>query len=460
MSVLPPKPPGRGGRIGALRFLALLRKDILSAQSPRLYRAKMAEFRTPFFRSYVVNDPGLVRTVLQDRPDDFPKSPHLAGVLGPLLGNGLFLSEGADWARQARTVAPLLEIEPRRALPHVHWAGQAALARLETLENRAAPVALEAFCRRLTADVMFRLLVSRPVEEDEAAQLLAVFDAYQASAPLVSLAAVFPRLRRRAPALKPATREAARELRKMVARLVARHRGARAKGKAQGDLVGRLLEARDPETGLQMEKVELVDQVTTLLLAGHETSAAALAWMLYLLALHPAEQAAVAEEAERALSGGSADHAVLSQLERTRAVAREALRLYPPLPMLLRETAKPELFRGRDIPAGAQIVISPWHLHRHEGHWPDPDGFRPGRWSDPAQAEARKAAFLPFSAGPRACPGAGLAMAELVLLAAMICRDWALRPAGPRPRPFARLTLRAEPPLSVTFSPRRRSDGS
>ncbi|WP_108258763.1 hypothetical protein [Mangrovicoccus ximenensis] len=121
MTGLPPKPPGRGGRIGPLRFLSLLRKDILSAQSPRLYRAKMAEFRTPFFRSYVVNDPGLIRTVLQERPDDFPKSPHLAGALGPLLGNGLFLSDGADWARQSRTVAPLLEIEPRRALPCRRW---------------------------------------------------------------------------------------------------------------------------------------------------------------------------------------------------------------------------------------------------------------------------------------------------------------------------------------------------
>ncbi|WP_108257570.1 cytochrome P450 [Mangrovicoccus ximenensis] len=137
-------------------------------------------------------------------------------------------------------------------------------------------------------------------------------------------------------------------------------RGSRpAKGKPQADLLGRLLEARDPETGLPMEKVELVDQVTTLLLAGHETSAAALAWMLYLLALHPAEQAAVAEEAERALSGGTADHAALSELVRTREVAREALRLYPPLPMLLREAACPERFRDRGIPAGAQIVICP-----------------------------------------------------------------------------------------------------
>ena len=451
---LPPKPGGRLGRAGPLRFLWLLRRDILSAQSPRLYRAQMAEFRTPFWRSCVVNDPGLIRTILQDRPADFPKSPHLVAALTPLLGKGLFLATGTDWDRQARIMAPLIEADPRRALPQVHAAGQAALSRLAAQEG---PLPLDRFARHVTADVMFRLMASRPIEEDEAAQLLATFERFEGSAPLVSLAAMFPRLSGRWPSVKPATRAAARDLRKLVARLVARHRLGRIKGQVQRDWVGRFLTATDPETGAPMDKVELVDQVTTLILAGHETTAAALAWALYLLALYPAEQAAIAAEADRVLGDSPADPA---GLERTRRAVRETLRLYPPLPMLLRESNCPVRFRNRDLPAGAQMVISPWHLHRHAAHWPDPDAFRPERWGDPAQAAARREAYLPFGAGPRACPGAGLAMAELTLLVALILRDHVLTPHGPGPRPRARLTLRSDPPLQVTASPRRRNAGS
>lgn len=460
----PPKPKSRSGRIGVLRFLQLLRRDILSAQSPRLYHAQMAEFRTPWFRSYVVNDPKLLRTILNDRPEDFPKSPRMAAALSPLLGKGLFLAEGADWQRQTQMMVPLIETEPRRAFPQIHEAGQAAMQRLQANHKSGETLALEPFCRRITADVMFRLLFSRPITDDEADQLLSVFDAYEASAPLVSLGAIFPRMRRRAPVIKPATAKAARALRKMVAQNVARHRLAWIKGNGQSDMVTRLFETEDPETGAPMNKVELVDQVTTMLLAGHETSAAGLAWALYLLALNPAEQTGVAEEAERALSGTTVDRSVLSMLGRSRDVVRETLRLYPPLPMLLRETRCPERFRGRDIPQGAQLVVSPWHLHRHDRHWSDPDEFHPGRWSDPEQAAPRREAYMPFSSGPRACPGAGLAMAETTLIMAMMCRDWVLRtnvtPSHPASQPMARLTLRGAPPLRVILTPRRRSDGT
>lgn len=456
----PPKPHSRGGRAGVLRFLWLLRKDVLSAQSPRLYHAQMAEFRTPLFRSYVVNDPKILRVVLQERPEDFPKSPRMGAALRPLLGDGVFLAEGEDWRRLSAMVSPLIEAEPRRAFPHIYWAGQAALQRLEDSHQSGASLALEPLARRITADVMYRLLFSRPITDEESGQLLACFDAYEASAPLVSLGAVFPGLRGRSPAVKPATEDAARGLRKMVARAVAHHRRNWLKGKAQGDLVSRLFEARDPETGDPMSKVELVDQVTTLLLAGHETSASALAWALYLMALNPVEQTAVSEEAERALAAGRPDRSALSRLDRSRNVVRETLRLYPPLPMLVRQTTRPERFRDRDIPQGSQIILSPWHLHRHQRHWDDADAFHPGRWKDPTQAAARRAAFMPFSSGPRACPGAGLAMAETTLVLSMICRDWVLRPEATLSRPMARLTLRGAPPLSVTVAHRRRSDGT
>ncbi|MEM8555022.1 MAG: cytochrome P450 [Pseudomonadota bacterium] len=457
---IPPKPRPRPGRIGALRFLHLLRKDILSAQSDRLYRAKMADFRVPFFRSVVVNDPKLVRTVLVERPRDFPKSPHLIAALQPLLGKGVFLANSEDWSTQARTVRRTLELDPHRAMPHILWAGQAALARLEARPHVRDPVSLEPFARHVTADVMVRLLFGRPITDQEITRIMDVFDTYQASAPLVSLGAIFPSLQGRWPLGSWAAEAAARELRKTVARWVARHRLAWVKGKNPSGLVTRLFNAKDPESGAPLSKVSLVDQVTTFLLAGHETSAATLAWALYLLALNPVDQAAIAEEAADVLGSGTVDRSMLPRLERSRDAVRETLRLYPALPMLLRETTKPETFRQRRLPVGAQVVISPWHLHRHVDHWTDPDAFRPSRWRDADHTQARRDAYLPFGLGERSCPGAGLAMAETILLVSLICRDWSLRPTQVAPRPFAKLTLRAEPGLMVTVTPRRRSDGT
>ena len=175
-------------------------------------------------------------------------------------------------------------------------------------------------------------------------------------------------------------------------------------------------------------------------LAGHETSASALAWSLYLLARDPDAQARVAEEAAAFLTDPC--FAGLSKLPATRDVFREALRLYPPVPMMVRETTKAERFRNRDLPLSAQIVLSPWHLHRHERFWRDPDAFDPGRWRE--EGVPAKDTYMPFSAGARVCPGAGFAMAEgAVLLAALVGRFRFETVEGAEPVPVAHLTVRA-----------------
>src|SRR5690606_18021053 len=143
---------------------------------------------------------------------------------------------------------------------------------------------------------------------------------------------------------------------------------------------------------------EMVDQVAIFFLAGHETSASALAWTLYLLATHPEAQAEVAREARAFMADPG--FAALSKLRFTRDVFREALRLYPPVPMMVRQTTQPERFRDREVAPGAQVVLSPWHLHRHERIWPDPDAFDPGRWARPETKACQRDGYMPFSAGP------------------------------------------------------------
>ena len=200
---------------------------------------------------------------------------------------------------------------------------------------------------------------------------------------------------------------------------------------------------RDPETGQGFDTDEMVDQVAIFFLAGHETSAAALGWALYLLALFPEWQERVAAEAAEVLGPGCPDLAALKRLAVTRDVFRETLRLYPPVPMMVREAACPVRFRDRTVPKGAQIVLSPWHLHRHERLWERPDEFDPGRFATENGQACLRDAYIPFSAGPRVCTGAGFAMAEGPLMLALLVRAFRFEPVPERPAmPVAHLTVR------------------
>ena len=176
-----------------------------------------------------------------------------------------------------------------------------------------------------------------------------------------------------------------------------------------------------------------------LLFGGHETSASALAWTLYLLALYPEWQDKCAEEAAEF----GENFSDLSKLKSTRDVFREALRLYPPVPMMVREATQPESFRNRSIATGAQIVLSPWHLQRHARIWDDPDEFQPERWSSDGSKDAIRNAYMPFSAGPRVCTGAGFAMIEGVVLLTRLLQSYRFETvAGQEPVPVAHLTVR------------------
>ncbi len=438
---LPPKPAARAPRVSLWRHLRLFRTDILSAQPARLYRAWMAEFRTPFFRSVLVNDPALLRLVLNERPRDFPKSERIGAGLRPLLGASVFLTNGAVWVSQRRIMDPAFEGgKLRESFVAMRAAGEAAVARLAPLADGRA-VEVEAQASHAAADVIFRTLFSIPIEHETARATFGAFHAHQRSQPLLNLAAFvkgpswMPRLHSRE------TRHTARRIRALIAGLVAARAAALATGEAPPDLATKIMTTPDPETGERFSPQEMVDQVAIFFLAGHETSASTLGWTLYLMATHPEVQDRAAEEAI-AFSG---EFSGLSKLKLIRDSTREALRLYPPVPMMVRETTRPERFRNRALGRGTQVVLSPWHLHRHERFWDRPDAFDPDRWNRAETKDSARRAFLPFSAGPRVCPGAGFAMAEAaVLLAALLARYRFEAVEGDVPVPVAHLTVRAK----------------
>lgn len=412
MSPPPPKPAPRPDKVSLLRYLRLFRRDILSAQPQRLYRAWMAEFRTPFFRSYMCNQPELVDLVLKQRPDDFPKSERISEGLRPLLGNSVFLTNGEVWKRQRRIIDPAFEGgRLRDTFPAMWQAGQAAVARMQGLATGEA-VEVEAHTSHAAADVIFRTLFSIPIEHQVATEVFDQFREHQRTQPVLNLGAFvplprwFPRFHRRR------TKQTAQVIRQLITQLTTERMLAIRAGDAPDDLATKIMTTADPETGVRFDTEEMVDQVAIFFLAGHETSASALAWALYLLALYPDWQDRVAEEAAVLASPVQPEFSVVKKLQVSRDVFRETLRLYPPVPMMVRENTCPEQLRDRTAPAGSQIVLSPWHLHRHERLWERPDEFDPTRFETENGKSCLRDAYMPFSAGQRVyrrrfCDGRG-----------------------------------------------------
>mgnify|MGYP005847833325 CR=1 FL=1 len=455
MTLVPPKPAHRAGGASLPAYLRAFRADILSAQPERLYRAWMAEFRTPVFHSFLCNDPALVAEVLGAAAERFPKSRRIREGLKPLLGESVFISNGPTWAHQRRIIDPAFEGgRLRESFPAMLEAGRAAVARLAPMADGRA-LEIEAETSHAAADVIFRTLFSIPIGDDVAARVFAAFRAHQKAQPLVNLGAMLP-LPSWVPRLHSRrTRRTARTIRDLIGRLTAARMDAIRAGSAPDDLATRILTTPDPETGRTFDAGEMVDQVAIFFLAGHETSASALAWALYLLACAPDWQARVAGEARAVIDPDRIHFSALGRLTAARAVFREAMRLYPPVPMMVREAARPERFRGREVPVGSQIVLSPWHLHRHERLWEAPDEFDPGRWETANGREGLRRAYIPFSAGPRVCPGAGFAMAEGPLLLALILRAFRLAPVeGCVPVPVAHLTVRGRDGIRLRLTPR------
>ncbi len=453
--MIPPKPISRPDRVSLWRYLRLFRQDILSAQPERLYGAWMAEFRTPFFRSYLANDPALVQTILRDRPRDFPKSDRIGEGLRPLLGQSVFLTNGPVWDHQRRIIDPAFEGgRLAHSLPAMWDAGHAMVARVLEQIGDGKVIEIEEIASHAAADVIFRTLFSIPIEDSIAAQVFHEFRAYQRSQPILNLAAFVP-LPRWFPRFHRAeTKRAAKRIRVLITQLVDQRREAIANGSAPDDLATRIMTTPDSDTGECFTAAEMVDQVAIFFLAGHETSASALGWALYCCAAAPKWQDRIAQEAS-ALT----DPKEVKRLTTSRDVFRETLRLYPPVPMMVRETTRPETFRKRPIPNAAQLVLSPWHLHRHTKLWDDPDTFDPSRWQNDQTRQSARDAYMPFSAGPRVCPGAGFAMAEGPLLLSLLLRAVEVTPvAGKTPQPVAHLTVRARDGIWLNAQPRRRVD--
>ncbi|MEM6307812.1 MAG: cytochrome P450, partial [Pseudomonadota bacterium] len=241
MGVKPPKPLSRTERVGPLRYLRLFRQDILSAQPEKLYRAWMAEFKTPFFRSFMINEPALIQQVLNERPQDFPKSNRVGEGLRPLLGNSVFLTNGNVWERQRRIIDPAFEGGRLRQIFPAMWAAaDASVARLAPHATGQA-IEIEEHTSFAAADVIFRTLFSLPIEDRVALQVFHAFKAHQRTQPILNLGAFFklpgwiPR------GFRHKTRTTARDIRQLITNLTMARMDQITAGNAPDDLATKIM---------------------------------------------------------------------------------------------------------------------------------------------------------------------------------------------------------------------------
>lgn len=452
--IKPPKPPSRPDNAGLLERFRRFRQDMFRSQPARLYGARMAHMRTPLYDSVLINEPAILREVLENRAQDFPKADIIAETLRPLLGQSVFVTNGAQWARQRRLIDPAFAAgRLRETFPAMQAACDAAVERLGQ-----GPREMEFETAYLAADIIFRTLFSMPITAPLASSLFSDFRDYQRAQPLLSPLALMraPRWLPR----RPRGRDHAARIRATLGEIVAERAGRIADGTAPDDLATKIMTARDPDGGPGFTPDEMVDQVAIFFLAGHETSASALSWALYCLACDAEAQAVIVDEIAAVAGDAPLDFAHIPRLRFTRDAFRETLRLYPPVPMMVRQTTRKEHFRGRTLRRGALAILSPWHLQRHTGHWKEPDVFDPWRWQDEETRHTAREAYMPFSKGPRVCTGAGFAMLEGVLALATVLRAYHVAPTALVPVPVAHLTVRSEAGIHLNLTPRAGPDTS
>lgn len=432
-------------------YLKAIRTNAVSGWPRRAYEDLVIERRLMGRRSLTLSDPAGIRRVLMDNQANYVRTPASVRILRPMLGDGLLISEGASWRHQRRTLSPAFT--PRATgelVPHIADAVAAALREIEA-QARSGPVDLFPLLHRMALEIAGRTMFSVGMER-HGEELRALMVAYSGRLGRPHLLDMLLPLRVPAPLDLPRALFRRRWVR-FLDRIIAA-RAAEIAPRAERDLLDLMGAARDPETGEGFPPEQLRDQVATMLLAGHETTAVALLWACTLLARDPESQERAAAEARAADADGDPRGALASRLTFTRAVIDETLRLYPPAFAIVRAAAGPDSVAGHAISAGDILLMAPWVIHRHRKLWRDPDAFDPGRFLPGAEPPARYA-YLPFGVGPRVCIGASFALAEATLaLAGLLARFRIAMPDGAPPMPAAVVTTQPDRAPLFRLTPR------
>lgn len=452
-----PRPPGPKS-LSPLGIAAQFRRDPLAFVTGvvREYGDFVALPGVLYRPIFLAHDPGLIHEVLVRQADRFIKPPMLNKVLMSTFGNGIFFSEGDFWRRQRRLVQPAFHHQRIRAYAdRMVTQTQQMLATWRDGEQRNIDQAMRALTLQIVVDAVFHADVG--AETARVRQAMADAGAALAEQTFNPLKAMLPdwlplpflQRKRRATAV----------LDEIVYRMIAERRRS---GADTGDLISMFLRAEDEETGERMSDRQVRDEVATLFIAGHETTALALSWAWVLLAQHPEAEARLHAEVDRVLGERPPSLADLPNLAYTELIVKEVLRLYPPAWMILRQANDDVELGGYRVQEGEMVMIAPYLVQRDPRYYDEPEAFRPARFAldasgQPLEKRLPRFAYFPFGGGPRVCIGNGFAMLEATLVLATVAQRFQLKLAPGQPvEPAALLTLTFKNSVPMQIVARRR----
>jgi cytochrome P450 len=371
---------------------------------------------------YSIANPESIQHVMQMNNQNYTKGDRI-GIAKPLVGNGLFTSEGDFWRRQRRMMQPAFHRKQIALLAEEMVATiQEMLDRWETSVDSGEVLDMQHEMMGMTMDVVTRTLFTSSLKPDEISELgdqitFLLDEITERSQAILPIGEKLPTARKRRFDRGVAT------INEIIYRLIETRRQSDVK---QDDLLSMLIDARYDDSGKGMDDKQLRDELVTIFLAGHETTAIALSWSLALLSLHPTVRRKLQEEIDRVLEGRVPTAADYNDLPYTNAVVSEAMRLYPPLPMTIRQALEDDVLEGYPIQANSSIFINIFSAHHNPDVWENPEGFDPDRFLPERSNEIPRFGYLPFGGGPRQCIGNNFALMEAVLALSMISQRYEL----------------------------------
>jgi cytochrome P450 len=452
---VPPYPSRPRQRLPLRTIIGMSRGNFLGVFDERCFERTFFSARLLNRQVFVCNSPKTVQQAFIALHDSFErKSPQMRHALAPLLGDGLFISDGNIWRQRRRIVAPIV---------HASRLGQFAPIMVEAAAETAErwdrmpdgePIDALREMATLTAEIICRTIFGPRLGAEHAGEIVGAFSAYQRAVRNFDLAYMLglpdwvPRFQ------PPAVYRAAGRIDRVLHQIVGICQQRLASGETS--IIRMLLEARDPETGEALDREAIRNEAAVIFMAGHETTANSLAWTWYLLSQAPAAEERLHAELDAVLGGRLPTLDDVPRLVFARAVFEETIRLYPPVPLLGRQALRDEAVNGRAIPAGSLLGVVPWLLHRHRLWWPEPDAFVPERFLPEYAFARQRYSYIPFSVGPRVCAGQAFGTTEAILCLATLAQRVRLRLApGTVVEPVARLSLRPGDRLPMRIEHRR-----
>lgn len=439
---VPPEKP-----LPLFEFMRVTRENGIAGIPAEAYRKPIYELKHALGSMLIVSDPSSVKRILLENAANYPKDPQISRIMGAAFGDGLLTSDGEKWRSHRRIMAP--SFDHRSIVSYAPAMVETTTRFIEKWDDlpRGTSIDIDAEMTELTLRIISRTMFSS--DSDGICELVGntLRDGMEAMdfGIMDILPVIGPwRMGRKLERIHSIFSALDASIMKLIE--------ARAKRTGPTDLLGRLVAARDLESGFGMSIQEVRDEVVIIFVAGHETTAVAMTFIWYLLSKHPWVEAKLHQELTAVLDGRPPRYEDLEQLPYTRQVIQEAMRLYPPVPGLAgRQAVADDVLFGRDVPKGTQVAIMPWILHRHQTLWNDPGRFDPDRFSPANSAGRDRFAWLPFGGGPRICIGASLALTEASLILATVAQRFKLGFVEDQQiRLKARITLRPRDGIKLT----------